>query len=183
MKGVKALLIMLLEEKTDEELMVLYQLGDELAFTALFKRHSSRVYSYLKSKVHEDQFVQDIFQATFLKLHTTRSKYNSTFPFLPWLFTVCKNEMIDALRKQNRKQSHETLSETFTEAPAPEPFKPAYELSLNEVPVRQQEILKMRYQDELSFSEIANRLGTTSTNARQLVSRAIKSIRKIYGRK
>jgi DNA-directed RNA polymerase specialized sigma24 family protein len=39
----------------------------------------------------------------------------------------------------------------------------------------------MRYLQELSFDEIATRLDTSSENSRQLVSRAVKKLRKVFG--
>jgi RNA polymerase sigma-70 factor (ECF subfamily) len=92
----------LLKEKTDEELMLAYQLGDENAFRELYTRHSERVFGFLRLKLHDEAKAHDVFQATFLKLHKSRSRYDSTLPFTPWLFTICRSELLDALKKEKR---------------------------------------------------------------------------------
>jgi RNA polymerase sigma-70 factor (ECF subfamily) len=43
----------------------------------------------------------------------------------------------------------------------------------------QRQAIELRYGEDFSFEEIADTLGTTSSNARQLVSRAIKRLKKI----
>jgi RNA polymerase sigma-70 factor (ECF subfamily) len=44
---------------------------------------------------------------------------------------------------------------------------------------KQRQAILLRYGEDFSFEEIARRLETTSSNARQLVSRALKRLRKL----
>jgi RNA polymerase sigma factor (sigma-70 family) len=101
------------DQRTDEELMRSYQDGDYVAFQALYSRHSSRVYGFLFSQIRNRVQTDDVFQATFLKLHQARHHYDPSFPFLPWLFTVTKSVMLDALRKAKtlREESNESAIE------------------------------------------------------------------------
>src|SRR5476649_2776842 len=91
-------------DKTDEELMALYQNGDEQAFGMLYARHSGRVYGFLVNSLKDKALADDVFQSTFMKLHRARSTYDPSFPFIPWLFTVCRGVMIDHIRKAGRIQ-------------------------------------------------------------------------------
>ena len=43
----------------------------------------------------------------------------------------------------------------------------------------QRQVIELRYGEDFSFEEIADSLGITSSNARQLVSRALKRLRKV----
>jgi RNA polymerase sigma-70 factor (ECF subfamily) len=156
--------------------MLAYQLGDENAFRELYARHSGRVLGFLRSKVREEAKARDIFQATFLKLHKSRSLYNPAFPFTPWLFTICRNELFDALRKQ--KRSIEDLTAEVPEIAATEPDKTAVDLNL--LSATQRQAVEMRFADDASFEEIAKALETSPTNARQIVSRAIRALRSLY---
>ena len=161
--------------------MVAYQLGEEQAFTTLYRRHSGRVYGFIKSKTRDEATARDVLQSTFLKLHKSRSSYDRDFPFVPWLFTICRSEVLDAFKKGYR--AHETLV-----AETPEPtFQPtaseAPEVSLAALPSGQREAVEMRFEQEFSFEEIAQRLETSPANARQLVSRALRTLRGLYGKK
>ena len=163
---------------TDEELMVRYQGGDEEAFKELYRRHSPKVYGFIGSRVKDPGIRDDIFQAVFMKLHQARAHYDSSFPFIPWLFTVTKSVLINNVRKQNRRL--EDLNELALEkAQVPQTEEQNLKLpklaGLNEM---QQKAMELRYgAEEFSFEQIAERLSTSPANVRQLISRAIKKLR------
>jgi RNA polymerase sigma-70 factor (ECF subfamily) len=166
-------------EKSDEDLMLEYKLGDESSFLLLYERHAGKVYGYLSSKTKNEALARDIFQASFLKLHAKRDLYKKGLPFLPWIFTICRNELVDTLRK--KKRSLEDPSERIAEFPAPEPVVKNV-VNLQSIPEVQARAVELRYDEELPFEAIAERLETTPVNARQLVSRGIKALRRIYGK-
>lgn len=170
----------MLNEKTDEELMVAYQLGEAEAFEILYARHSARVLGFLKKRIGNDALARDVFQATFLKLHRNRAKYDPIFPFVPWLFTVCRSELLDSFKIAHRK--HEVFVEEMPEPNVTEEIS-GPEISLSALPTVQRKAIELRFQDNFSFEEIAMRLETSPLNARQLVSRGIRALRGIYGKK
>ncbi len=162
---------------TDEELMKAYQLGDEKAFTILYERYSGRVYGYLRGKLRDRPSVDDVFQATFMKLHQTRASYDAGFPFAPWLFTVCRSVLIDHARKKERQlEDPDPIAIEQAVATVIDP-NGATLPNFEALPDSQRKALELRYTNDLSFDEIARRLETTQSNARQLVSRAIKKLR------
>jgi RNA polymerase sigma-70 factor (ECF subfamily) len=165
------------EEKSDEDLMIAYQLGDESAFRELYKRHAGRVFSFIKSKSKDDAFAWDVFQSTFMKLHKSRSLYKSKFQFLPWLFTICRSEIIDAFRKNSLRKE-----DLVSDVEKQQAYVSSEDADLSELSTDQRKIIEMRYKDDLSFEEIAAHLRTSPTNARKIVSRAIKALRKLYGK-
>lgn len=170
----------MLTEQTDQELMTEYRLGNEDAFTVLYERHSSKIYGYLRAKTSSDSLAREIFQVTFLKLHATRDRYRTDLPFLPWLFSICRNELIDTMRKRTRnlEDAAEWLPEVAAHTEEEEPKS----VSLDHLTGMQKKAVEMRYQEDLSFEKIATRLGTSPANARQLVSRGVKALRRFYGR-
>ena len=169
----------MLNEKSDEELMIAYQLGEAQALEELYSRHAPKVLGYLRKKVKNEAFAHDIFQSTFLKLHKNRSRYDAAFPFLPWLFTICRSELLDAVKKPHMSQE-----KLWAEPPEPALEEPATtrEISLLSLPAIQQQALKMRYHRDFTFEEIAASLETTPTNVRQIISRAVKSLRGLHAK-
>ena len=162
---------------TDEALMVLYQEGDEKAFEVLYQRHSRRVYGFLKKRIQDPHMADDVFQATFTKLHTSKQRYQPKYPFLPWLFTVCRSEMIDQFRKVAKNQEDPTADLGETVANPVIQSSQSKMPDLSRLPANQRAALTLRYQDDLEFAEIAKRLSTSAANVRQLISRAIKSLK------
>lgn len=159
--------------------MELYQTGDFHAFEILYRRHSGRLYEYLKKKVPGEN-TQDLLQETFVKLHSSREKYNSQYPFLPWLFTVTRNVLFDFFKKaetQNSKLSApQKLIENMALATDGSTSHDFSELLLN-LPENQKRAIELRYLNEWSFEKISNTMNTTPENVRQIISRGIKKIR------
>lgn len=159
--------------------MLAYQLGDEQSFRELYARHSGRILGFLRQKTTSEAKARDIFQSTFLKLHRSRSRYNPALPFVPWLFTICRSELLDFWKKeaQNREDLPGALPEIATSA------SENSEADLSELSVTQRQVLEMRFVQDSTFAEIAVALKTSPMNARQLVSRAVRKLRSIYEKK
>jgi RNA polymerase sigma factor (sigma-70 family) len=163
---------------TDEELMAKYQEGSEDAFKALYSRHSSKIYGYLKSRVRSEQEVTDLFQEVFVKIHRSKHLYNRSLPVLPWLFSVTHSVMIDGLRKSSKKS--EVFDYDFDQLPTPVPtISGGMPAQISGLPENQQAAMQMRYVDEKTFEEIAQSLKTTPANVRQLISRGIKNLKNL----
>lgn len=167
------------ESSSDEELMQAYQNGVDGAFDLLFKRHSPRVYGFLMNQVKNRTQADDVFQATFLKLHQSRGHYDPAFLFLPWLFTVCRSVLTDYRRKLGRIRE-DSDSETVEHAVDSRTQSiPVSAMALDSLPDRQRVAIELRFYDDLNFEEIAERLKTSSSNVRQMISRGIKNLREL----
>ncbi len=165
------------------ELMVLYQGGDMEAFNCLYDRYKSLVYGYLHKRLGNRAEVDEVFQDVFLRLHHSRSRYKRALPFEPWLYAVLRNSLIDHHRKK-KKQYLDTSLEELEVTPTALRFEDKHNLDglLPEnvdLSKTQRQAIELRYGEDFSFEDIAKTLGTTSSNARQLVSRALKKLRKI----
>ncbi len=165
------------------ELMVRYQGGDLEAFNCLYDNYKPLIYGYLYKRVNKRTEVDEIFQDVFLRLHHSRSRYKSEFPFEPWLFAVLRNSLADHYRKK-RKEYHNVpldgLEETQSALQVEDKHNLDGLLSKDaDISKKQRQAIELRYGKDFSFEEIADSLETTSSNARQLVSRALKRLRKL----
>src|ERR1035437_9350881 len=97
-------------EFSDEDLMALYQTGDVAAFEALYRRHSGRVFAFLQRKT-SPQSACDLLQEIFLKLHRSRHQYSIQYPFLPWLFAITRNALVDSARLNESKIARNSVAE------------------------------------------------------------------------
>ena len=172
---------MSLDDLADEELMVMYQNGSENAFLALYNRHSSKVFGFLKSRIRNEENVQDIYQEVFIEMHKSKHLYNKTLPVLPWIFTITRSVMIDELRKDKSSK----IVDGFDLEQIQQPMKSENEnlghalKKINELPQSQKVALQMRYLDDHTFEEIALSLKTSPLNVRQLVSRGVKRLKEL----
>lgn len=157
--------------------MIAYQQGEYTAFTELYDRHAGRVYGYLRARLSEEAEAADILQNVFLKLHENRRRYNGRFPFLPWLFTIARNLLIDHWRKH---KAIPVEAETFEALPSPEPGADEEVLvrqALEQLSPDDRRLIELRFDEGLSFSDLARRLGISDDSARKRVSRLFRRLR------
>ena len=156
--------------------MKAYQGGDSAAFDILFERHKTRVFGFLMKKLGRRFEAEEVFRAAFTKLHQSRRLYDPNFRFAPWLFTITQSVLKDHFRKTKRNLE-DSVSDIGDEFSAQEPENRELP-SLERLDERQRLAVELRYGQDLSFDEIAEKLQTSSVNVRQLISRAIKKIRR-----
>lgn len=172
------------KKKADEELMQNYLSGNQLAFEVLFERHSGKVLGFLSKRLIKKREAEDLLQEVFFKLHRSKHLYNSTLPFLPWLFSITRSVLLDFAKKKNLEELVDVneFDKIHSNSDNSE-FELDLDGLVSTLPTAQNEALGLRFYDEKTFEEIAERLSTSPENARQLVSRGIKKIKLALGRK
>jgi RNA polymerase sigma factor (sigma-70 family) len=172
---------MKLDLLSDEELMVKYQGGDEVAFELLYLRHSGKIYGFLKSKIRSVEKVDDIYQNVFVKIHKSKKLYQKSFLVLPWFFTITKSVMIDYIRAEKKSKLRDDID--IDQLAYVEGVEIKTEIDtiqlIQDLSDTQKQALQMRYVDDKSFEEIATHLETSAVNVRQLISRGIKRLKEL----
>ncbi len=164
-------------QETDENLMSRYRGGEEVAFTRLYERYRARLYGYLKKRGLEGALLDDVFQNIWIRLHRTRFRYDPEFKFSAWIFVIARSVMVDAFRKEGRLKKGLESFKQFEAAADPVGDAPI-EIPWRELSQEERKLLEWRYEAEISFEEIAERLGINPVSVRQRVSRALKKLRK-----
>ena len=163
--------------------MMAYADGDMEAFEALYQRHKQRIFGFLIKKLKNQSEAEEVFQVVFSKLHVARGNYRQDIPFLPWVFTIARNALIDHIRKRNAYQKHVTTSElaveTYAEPSSPDPPRHLEVEGLSSLTETQRQALEFRFNQGLTFAEIAEQMQTSADNSRQIISRAIRKLRKL----
>lgn len=94
--------------QSDEQLFAAYrESNDPSVFSELVSRYQRELYNYLRRFLGDATLAEDVFQATFLQVHTKRDAFEQGRKFRPWLYTVATNQAIDAQRRNRR---HRRLS-------------------------------------------------------------------------
>lgn len=159
---------------SDEELMRHYLAGEVEAFEGLYNRHSGRILSYLMKRLPSKQDADEVLQAVFLKFHHSRHNFDFNYAVLQWLFVISRTSVMDFYRKKGREPVFEkNMTEEFIDSDK--------ELPWEAVSDEQKKVLELRYLDEMSFQDIAQKLGKNEDGVRKTVSRAISKMRKALG--
>jgi RNA polymerase sigma-70 factor (ECF subfamily) len=127
---------------------------------------------------------RDAVQETFLRLCSEdRSKVDGHLA--EWLFSVCRSRAVDRHRKEKRMAvlaQTPVLASSATES-SPQDVVENRESAalvlkaLEALPVNQQEVLRLKFQHDLSYREIARVTQLTVTNVGFLIHTGLKTIR------
>lgn len=125
---------------------------------------------------------RDIVQDTFLKLCLQKPARIQDH-LAQWLYTVCRNRALDVLRKDKKMTG---IGDARPEARSGPEFQHALEKEeqLSEVlailanlPANQQEVLRLKFQGDLSYQEISRITGLSVTNVGFLIHTGLQTIR------
>ena len=182
---------------SDSCLISQYQKGDEQALAKLIQKHQQELFSFIFYKVKDDDLANDFFQDTFIKIiiKLKEGKYTEEDKFILWAKRIASNLIIDHFRVKSR---HITVSETsymddefsIFDTIKETDFNVEEQLILSQIhedlkniivflPENQQEIIKMRFYDELTFKEIAELTNTRINTTLGRMRYALMNIRKI----
>ncbi len=163
--------------------MTRYIAGDDSAFGKLYQKYSGKVYAYLRKKLKSSQEIEEVFQASFLKFHRVRAKYNPKYPVLQWVFVIVRSTLIDHYRKNARQVEVTDIPiESFSETASQNNSDPSLtservdDLLVN-LPKDQQDIVTRRVIDDQTYEEIASSLNRSEDSIRQTVSRALRRVK------
>lgn len=182
------------DKHTDDQLVALYAQGNNEAFDALLLRHQSRVYNYIYQMVKDRNLADDIFQETFVKAINTirQGRYTDNGKFQAWINRIARNLVIDFFRQEkveasvsaddgnfdvlNRKDlSEDTIEDVMIDTQ----IKSDIRMLIRNLPKAQRQVLVMRYYQNLSFKEIAEKTGVSINTALGRMRYAILNMRRI----
>ncbi len=146
---------------------------------------------YAVSILGDLEQARDVVQDTFLKLYKQdpekiRQKVKS------WLFTVCRNHCYDLIKRNRRTSNLEEDEISCIASSEDNPFqvisflegreeidekiKILYSL-IEELPSRQREVMRLKFQANLSYKEIAETIGISTSNVGFVMHSALKKLR------
>ena len=180
--------------QTQDALLVKnYMAGDENALAILIKRHQTKIYGFIYSKIADRDITDDIFQDTFVKvIKTLKSQsYNEEGKFLPWVMRIAHNLIVDHFRKGKKmpmlRETEEFSIFTILTDNSPtiegklitEQIEGDLVKIIEELPDDQKEVLMMRIYQDLSFKEISDLTGVSINTALGRMRYALMNLRKV----
>lgn len=146
------------------------------------ERHERPLVSYVRRLVGDVEAARDAVQEAFLRLCRADPPPKGAHT-RAWLFRVCRNLAIDHLRKEGRMSPLETPIADVPARAAPDvQVARADEAErlrawVGELSPPQQEVVRLRFQDALSYREIAVVTGTSVSHVGVLLHRALAALR------
>lgn len=161
--------------------------GNQMAFSQLLDRYWPEVYHFQLKRTQNENDAEDITIQTFGRAFEKIESYDPGYNFNTWLITISKNLHVDLLRQRKRnllegsdQQGSDAMKLILDESPSAEDqliieqnlktllrflkrLKPAY-----------REIIDLRYFQEMSYADIASKLGEPINTVKVKLLRAKK---------
>ena len=166
--------------------------GDQVAFTYLLDHYWNEVYGFMLKRTENETDAEDIAIETFSKAFDKIATYNPEFQFNTWLIAIAKNVHIDMLRKKKSTIFVEITNEENQLAYYVADTTPSVEDALiieqnlsrllqfiKELKPHYQEVIQLRYFQEMSYQEISEQLNEPLSNVKIKLLRAKKLLAEI----
>lgn len=148
------------------------------------REHEPRLTGYARRILHDLARARDVVQDTFLALARQPAEPDLRPRLAPWLFTVCRRKALSEIRRDARYASLE-------HAPEPEDAEadPARALVRSEdhrrvlalvdgLPPAQREVVRLRFQEDFSYEEIATVTERSVGHVGVLLHQAMQTLRR-----
>ncbi len=190
--------IMNMADSADAALIEQTLRGNESAFAELVRRYQAAVWGTVHRILGNSSEGEDAVQEVFLRAFSSLRKFDSKYPFGPWILRIAANYCIDLLRRRKtRKYKLWTdLSESEQQhvmnnmsvggdfdtivSRSPEAYEKAAQELLNELKPAYRAAFVLREVEGRDYREVAAALGTSELAARVRVSRARAEIQKKF---
>jgi len=170
--------------------------GDQAAFTALLNYFWNEVYLFMFRQTANETDAEDITIETFSKAFDKIQTYNKQYQFNTWLISIAKNVHIDMVRKRKSTQFLEIDqdddnfffdiiddSPSIEDALIQEQKLQTLQQYIKQLKPHYQEIIQLRFFQELSYKEISETLEEPIGNVKVKLLRAKKLLTELIQKK
>lgn len=170
--------------------------GDQVAFTYLLDHYWNEVYGFMLKRTENETDAEDIAIETFSKAFDKIITYNPEYQFNTWLIAIAKNVHIDMLRKKKStvfveitdEEDHQAYTIADTTPTIEDAIITEQNLSrllqfIKELKPHYQEVIQLRYFQEMSYQEISEQLNEPLSNVKIKLLRAKKLLAEIIENK
>ncbi len=173
--------------------MVRLREGDARGFELLLARHREPIIHFLYRMVQNADVAEELAQEVFLRVYTSRARYQPTARFTTWLYRIAANLALNWLRNERRRGRVDSLDAASRWGISPQ--WPEQEISIEErlmrksvalavrravaaLPDRQRAVVLLHKYHGLDYDQIALTLGCSVSAVKSLTFRAYANLRK-----
>jgi RNA polymerase sigma-70 factor (ECF subfamily) len=180
------LLIILPDLSEEDQLLASARQGNPAALTQIFDAYFKPVYGFIRLRVDDQALAEDLASDVFVKLvEAMRRRSGPRTSLRGWLFEVARNLVNDHYRGQ-KGFTEQTLDEWLPDSRSAEMETLAIRAAssaqtrraLQSLSPDQQEVLILRFAQNLSLQETAELMGKQVNTIKQLQFRATQALRR-----
>lgn len=147
-------------------------------FRTMLAQYEQRLIRYTRRITLNHESAREVVQEAYLRLWKLEDRVPENIT--AWLFHICRNQALDVLRRN--KNMRQITASGIGLIPEPragsaEPGDTRLIQALKLLPDNQQEVIRLKFQEELSYSEISDVTGLSASNVGYLLHTGIKNLR------
>jgi RNA polymerase sigma-70 factor (ECF subfamily) len=172
---------------SDEELVSSAQMGKQDAFVLLYERYFPSVFVRVRFKVPESD-VEDVTQEIFIAVLKSLNSFRGQSKFKTWIWTITNRKIANYYRSHKVGTTElddyeelvmrSKLSNHTVSADRQQDDLAAIQHALGKLPQNYQDILLMRFVDEMPFNEIALKNRKSLEATKSLFRRSMSALTK-----
>lgn len=155
------------------------------AFDELYEHYLPKIYGYVLNRTKKKEVAEDVTSQTFMKAMTKIKSFRYRgYSFGAWLYRIAHNNLMDYFRKNSSRfeplEEEELESDQKTDKEAEKEERQRIILeALTKLPKQYQEVLSLKFFEEMSNEEIADVLGCKKETLAVKLHRSLKAFRKV----
>lgn len=177
--------------RSDLELLELFQSGDESAFNHLVLRYRERVYWVARRFINDHDGADDVTQDVFCKAYESLPDFRGESSLYTWLYRITVNIALNNVRRQKLREFFR-IDEMFEiedkSAVSPDVAvekkeeRRLIEEAITRLPAKQKSVFVLRYYEELPYEDISTILKTSVGGLKANYFHAVKKIQEYVKR-
>ena len=157
------------------------------ALTLLMNRHGERIYRYALGMTGDREMAEEIRQLAFVQAYRDLESFAGRSRVRTWLFGIARHRCLDVMKgwkRWNHRYKHDPPSDLEVEDHEPDGELDRHRLvvlvaeCLRKLRPAIREAVMLRFQQELSYAELAAVVGEQIGTVQQRVARALPMLRK-----
>ncbi|MBF0196798.1 MAG: sigma-70 family RNA polymerase sigma factor [Planctomycetes bacterium] len=150
--------------------------GEVDEFEIIVTQYERLIWHVVNGFLFNNDVAEDIVQQSFIQVFNNLNQYDNRYPFSSWVSGITRNQCLMYLRSQSIQLKHlsayrELISDDYEKEEPDNIRMDALSSCQQNLQGESSSIIQLKYNEGLTFEEIANRIGRSVNATAQMASR------------
>lgn len=157
---------------------------DTRRFQQFYETYFDKIYRFVVMRVGDRALAEDLVSEIFIKALRAFDTYDEERSKSSWIYTITRNHLANHYRTAGRFVTEEDMDDLgipakdFSESATMQYDVRTMLTALEDLPKEKQALIRMKYLEELSYEEMAERVGKEKGALKVATFRAMQELRK-----
>lgn len=174
----------------EEQLLKRLAAGDDIAFNTIYEQYQQSVFAFAFYLTKSKELSEEVVQEVFVRIWEKKEQLPENMIILPYIKRMTQNLVLDLFRKAGREQAlqqqlQDAMRNIFSHPDdqlLEKELRRIYHQGIDLLPPQKKIIYTLHRDHQLSYEQIANKLGLSPHTVRNHMAQAIRSVREHVNR-